>query len=72
MYPSLEIKLKRFEELELQLQDPAVLSNTHRLLEVQREYGGLKKVAETVRAFHALEADMASAREWLGLPPEEE
>ena len=65
MFPSLETKLKRFEELEQQLQDPAVLSNTSRLLQVQREYGGLKKVAETVRAHHALEADLASARELL-------
>ena len=65
MFPSLETKLKRFEELERQLQDPSVLSNTNRLLDVQREYGGLKKVAESVRAHYALQADLASARELL-------
>ena len=70
MFPSLETKLKRFEELELQLQDPEVLANTHRFLEVQREYGGLKKVAETVRAFHTLEAEIASARELLDEEPD--
>jgi len=65
MYPSLEAKLKRFENLEQQLQDPEVLADTNRLLEVQREYGGLRKVAETVREFHALESDLAAAREML-------
>jgi peptide chain release factor 1 len=63
MFPSLEQKLKRFEELERQLQDPEVLSNTSRLVEVQREYGGLRKVAESVRAFHRLEADISAAEE---------
>ncbi len=63
MFPSLELKLKRFEELERQLQDPAVLANTARLVELQREYGGLKKVAEAVRLYHRLEADIAAARE---------
>jgi peptide chain release factor 1 len=65
MYPSLETKLKRFEELERQLQDPAVLSDTPRLVEVQREYGGLRKLAESVRTWHRLAADIAAAREML-------
>ncbi|MCA9053894.1 MAG: peptide chain release factor 1, partial [Planctomycetaceae bacterium] len=63
MFPSLELKLKRFEELEQQLQDPAVLSNTAKMIEVQREYGGLKKVAETVRRYHRLEGDVAAAEQ---------
>jgi peptide chain release factor 1 len=61
MFPSLETKLKRFEELELQLQDPEVLTDTTRLLAVQREYGGLQKVAAAVRAWKTLEADIAVA-----------
>ncbi|MEX0701827.1 MAG: peptide chain release factor 1 [Planctomycetales bacterium] len=65
MFPSLESKLKRYEELERQLQDPEVLADTQRLLAVQREYGGLRKVGEAVRAFHKLEADIAAARAML-------
>jgi peptide chain release factor 1 len=63
MFPSLEQKLKRFEELESKLQDPEVLSNTAKLVEAQREYGGLKKMAETMREFHRLEADIAAAKQ---------
>jgi peptide chain release factor 1 len=65
MFPSLETKLKRFEELEQQLQDPAVLSHVDKLLEVQREYGGLRKVAEAVRKSHRLEDEIAATREIL-------
>jgi peptide chain release factor 1 len=62
MFPSLETKLKRFEELESQLQDPAVLADTQRLLAVQREYGGLAKVARVVREYHQRQADIEAAR----------
>lgn len=65
MFPSLETKLERFEELEAQLQDPEVLADTQRFLAVQREYGGLQKVAQAVRAHRALEADIAAAKEML-------
>ena len=65
MYPSLETKLRRFEELERQLQDPKVLADTQKLVETQREYGGLRKLAESVRAYHRLTADVAAAREML-------
>lgn len=65
MFPSLETKLKRFEELEKQLQDPAVLSDNHKLVEIQREYGGLKKVADSVREFHQLQDDISAAEEML-------
>jgi peptide chain release factor 1 len=62
MFPSLETKLKRYEELELQLQDPEVLANITKLLAVQREYGGLGKVAKSVREFHSLEEEIETAR----------
>jgi peptide chain release factor 1 len=65
MFPSLEIRLQRFEELERQLQDPEVLTNSARLVEVQREYGGLRKVADSVRAYHRLVADLGGAKEML-------
>jgi len=65
MFPSLEIKLKRYEELELLLQDPAVMADVDRMLEIQREYGGLQKIALQVREFKDLEENIAAAREML-------
>ncbi len=65
MFPSLESKYERFKELELQLQDPTVISNTNMLIEVQREYGGLRKVADAVAAYHTLEGNIAAATEML-------
>ncbi len=65
MFPSLQDKLKRFEDLEQQLQDPEVLSDTNRLLEIQREHGGLLKIARQVRAFNQLEEDVEVAKEMI-------
>lgn len=59
MFPSLELKLRRFEELESQLQSAEVLANPQKMIEVHREYGGLKKLADTVRTFKKLETDIA-------------
>ncbi|MEZ6067841.1 MAG: peptide chain release factor 1 [Planctomycetaceae bacterium] len=72
MFPSLEEKLRRFERLELDLQDPAVLANTARMVEAQREYGGLKKVADAVRRYHRLEADIAAAQQMVDEETDEE
>src|SRR5262245_42610800 len=63
MFPSLQAKLARFEELERQLQDPAVLADSALLTQVQREYGGLAKIANKVREFNRLEQETASARQ---------
>jgi peptide chain release factor 1 len=65
LFPTLQAKLQRFEELEQQLQDPEVLANSQQFVEVQREYGGLRKVAESIRRFNALQDDLAVAREML-------
>ena len=65
MYPSLQQKLKRYNELELQLQDPEVIANTTKLLEIQREYGGLSQVALKTRDFYKLEEDTAAAEEMI-------
>ena len=51
MFPSLEQKLDRYVELEKQLEDPEVLSNIDKMLEIQKEMGGLAKVATAVREF---------------------
>ena len=63
MFPSLEQKLARFEELEAQLQAPDIASDIDRMIELQREHGGLLKVATAVRAYHELEENLAAARE---------
>ena len=65
MFPSLQAKLKRYEELERMLQDPAVLSDTAQLVEIQREYGGLRRVSEPVREFNRLESDIQAARQMI-------
>lgn len=62
MYPSLEAKLKRYEELERQLQDPAVASDPNKFIPLQREMGGLSKIANAVRRFHALQEEIEAAR----------
>ena len=50
MFPSLESKRKRYEELELQLQDPEIASDPNKFIPLQREHGGLAKVAKAVMA----------------------
>jgi len=62
MFPSLQAKLARFEELERQLEDPAILADSFRLTQVQRERGGLTKVAGKVRDFNSLEEEIAVAQ----------
>jgi peptide chain release factor 1 len=65
MFPSLETKLKRYLELERQLQDAVVLSDPTRMVEIQREYGGLRRVAEPVLKFKRLEADIVAAKQMI-------
>ncbi len=63
LFPTLQAKLTRYEEIEQSLQDPAVLAETSKMVELQREHGGLGKVALSVREFNRLEEDLATARE---------
>ncbi|HET6426309.1 MAG TPA: peptide chain release factor 1 [Planctomycetaceae bacterium] len=63
MFPTLQAKLARFEELEKQLQDPDVFNDTSKMVDIQREHGGLSKVALTIRTFNQLEANIATAQE---------
>ena len=44
MFPSLEAKLERYEEIEQLLQDPEVLQDVNRMVELQREMGGLQRI----------------------------
>jgi peptide chain release factor 1 len=47
----LEQKLARFEELERQMMDPAIVSNSARVAAIAREHGSLAKLATKYRAF---------------------
>src|SRR5690242_13780977 len=63
MFPSLQAKLARYEELERQLADPAVIADTPRYLPLQREHGGLAKIAKMMRRFNALVEEVKTAQE---------
>ncbi len=65
MYPSLQTKLRRFEEIEQNLQDPAVLADVERMLSLQREHGGLRKVATSVREFNRLEKETVDIQQMI-------
>ncbi len=62
MFPSLEQKLERYVELEKQLLDPDVLSNVEKMLAIQKEMGGLSRIAAAVRVYHTLEGDIEAAQ----------
>jgi len=62
MFPVLERQTARYSELEKQLQDPDVLSNINRMLEIQKEMGSLARIAAAARRFHALEGDIETAK----------
>ncbi|WP_425398337.1 peptide chain release factor 1 [Aeoliella sp.] len=59
----LETKLARFEQLEKDLVDPEVLSNSDRLAQTAREHGGLTKLASKYRRFKELVDQISDARE---------
>jgi len=59
----LEEKLARFEELEGQLIDPDVLTNSSRLAAVAREHGSLAKLATKYRRFKSVNSEISDARE---------
>jgi peptide chain release factor 1 len=63
MRDELEQKLDRFEELERQMSDPAVLSDPNRMASVAREHGSLAKLATKFRRFKDLNAEILEAKE---------
>jgi peptide chain release factor 1 len=71
MRNQLEEKLRRFEELEQLLLDPAVQSDSSRMSAVAREHGSLAKVATKYRRFKELNTQIAEAREMLEGPDAE-
>lgn len=62
MFPSLEQKFERHQELQKQLMDPEVTSDINRMLEIQKEMGGLAKIAAAVTTFREREGDIEAAR----------
>jgi peptide chain release factor 1 len=62
----LEEKLERFEQLESQLLDPAVQSNSPLMASVAREHGSLAKLANKYRRFKQLNQEVAEAAEMAG------
>ena len=63
MFPSLDAKFDRFHELESQLQDPAVIADTERMIELQKEHGALQSIATAVAKHRTLLGDIAAAEE---------
>jgi peptide chain release factor 1 len=65
MRKELETSLTRFEELERQMLDPAVLSNASRMAVAAREHGSLAKVANKYRRFKLLNQQIVETNEML-------
>ena len=63
LFPTLQAKLTRYEEVERLLQDPVVLAETSKMVELQREHGGLSKVAMSVREFNRLSDELQAIQE---------
>ncbi len=63
MRKMLDEKLTRFEELEQQLSDPAVLGNANKMAAVAREHGSLSKLANRYRSFKEVIQQIGEANE---------
>ncbi len=61
----LDEKLKRFEELERSLTDPAVLADSTRMGPLAREHGSLAKLATKYRRFKQLNQQIAETTEMI-------
>lgn len=64
-FPSLQAKLARYDALERELQEPAVLNDTNRMQQLQREHGGLAKVSLRVREFNSLESEIQTCQQMI-------
>lgn len=61
MREMLDEKLRRFEELERLMVDPAVLSDSARLTDVAREHGSIARLASKYRRFKEINQQIAEA-----------
>lgn len=65
----LDESLHRFEELERQMSDPEVLSDSTKIANVMREHGGLLKLAAKYRSYKKMTEDI---REWTAVSNSED
>lgn len=63
MRDMLEEKLARYELLEKQLSDPAILSDSSKMADVAREHGSLAKLATKYRRFKETNAEIENAKQ---------
>jgi len=63
MWPSLEKKLARYEEIEMMLSDPVVASEPARYGALAREHGSLAKIVKPFREFQKLTNDIKQAED---------
>lgn len=71
MREMLDEKLKRFEELERQMADPAVQSDSNKMSNVAREHGGLTKLVACYRRFLNIIGEIDNADEMIAGDDEE-
>jgi peptide chain release factor 1 len=62
MWPSLDKKLARYEEIETLLGDPSVATDPARYNVLAREHGSLSKIVKPYQEYRRLAADVAQAR----------
>jgi peptide chain release factor 1 len=72
MREMLEQKLARFQEIEAQISDPAVMTNSSRMAVLLREHGGLLKLATRYRRFLSLNDEIAGLKTMLASHDPEE
>ncbi|MCA9269710.1 MAG: PCRF domain-containing protein, partial [Planctomycetales bacterium] len=65
MRDMLDQKLKRFEELEQAMSDPAVQADSARMAAAAREHGSLAKLCHRFRDFKRINAQIVEAREMM-------
>jgi peptide chain release factor 1 len=61
MWQRFDTAVQRFEELERQLSDPAVISSRERYTQAAKEHGTLAKLVQPFREYRKLSADIAQA-----------
>jgi len=72
MKKMLEETLARYEELEGQLSDPVVLSDSYRMAGIAREHGALSRLARKYRRYKEIGQQLAEAKQMLdGDDPDE-
>jgi peptide chain release factor 1 len=65
MWPKLEETLARYQQIEQQLADPAVIADSARYAQLGKEYGTLAKLAKPYVQYKALDAEIAQAEQLL-------